>query len=151
MDLLWRLLSWIDGELLSFLAPPARLVVWAALAALGSMELYRLLSPQDRIRRVESDLRLTRAELDAHDGSFGEGWSIARDMLRLSLRRVLMVVPATVMASLPLLLLVVWLSGMYRGEQLLTFGPSWVGRWEATFFVALAAFGFAVKSVRRIA
>jgi len=151
MDLPWRLLSWIDAELFGVLPSPARVVVWAALAALGSMELYRVLSPQERIRTVESDLRRRRTELDAHDGSFEEGWSIARQILRLSLRRVLLVAPAAVIASLPLLTLVLWMSGMYQGERLLGVGPSWVGRWEATFFVTVSAFGFAHKAVRRIA
>jgi hypothetical protein len=151
MDLPWRLLSWIDAELVRVFPAPLRIVFWAALAALGSMELYRALSPQERIRSLQAELGRVQADLDAHDGSFGEGWTMVRKVLRLSVRRIVLVAPATIIASLPLLLLVVWMSGAYQGERVLEVGPSWIGGWEATFFVAVSVFALAFKSVRRIA
>jgi hypothetical protein len=152
MDPLWRLLSWIDTELVRMLPPLGRVVLWGSLAALVSMELYRALSPQRRIRAVEEALQRSRLELEAQEGgTFGDGWAVVRDMLRLSLRRVLLVAPAALVAWLPLLAVVLWMSGAYEGERILAVGPAWAGGWEATFFFSLTAAAFAVKSMRRIA
>jgi hypothetical protein len=150
MEVPGRFFSWID-RVMEPLPPAGRIVLWAAVAALASMELYRVLSPQARIRAVETDLRLTKQRLDAHDGDFADGWSLVRGMLGLSARRIVLVGPAAVFASLPILLLIVWMASAYQGARVLGVGPGWIGGWEATFFVALSAFALAVKVVRRIA
>lgn len=134
------------------LPPLGRVALWGSLAALISMELYRALSPQRRIRAVENALHRSRLRLEAQEGeTFGEGWAVVRDMLRLSLRRVLLVAPAALVAWLPPLAVVFWMSGAYEGERIFDVGPSWAGGWEATFFLSLTAAAFAVKSMRRIA
>jgi hypothetical protein len=128
----------------------ARVVLWAAVAAIGSMELYRLLSPQARIKAVEAAIADVKGRLDRYEGSFADGWSLVRGMLSLSMRRVVLVGPAAVFASLPILALVIWMAGAYGSARVLGVGPPWLGGWEATFFVALTAFAFGVKAVRRI-
>jgi hypothetical protein len=146
-----RPLSWADGELVRFLPPLARLVLWGALGAFVSMELYRRVSPQARIKAVEADVQEIRRRLDRHEGSFGEGWSLVRDMLSLSARRIVLVGPAAVLASLPLLVIVIWMASAYQGARVLEIGPAWVGGWEVTFFAAVTVFAATLKVVRRIA
>jgi hypothetical protein len=116
LDLPAPLLSWIDTRLLAFLPGWASLLVWAVVAAIGSMEVYRVLSPQRRIQGLEAELRDTQRRLDAHEGNFREAWGLIRRTLALALRRVLVVFPATVAASLPLLVLIVWLDATYARE-----------------------------------
>jgi len=153
MDAPARVLSWIDTEVIDVLPPWVRVVLWGGLAALVSMELYRALSPQERIRAVESDMRGMRARLDAaQDGTFQEGWTVVRQMMRLSFRRIALVTPAAIIAWLPPLLLVIWMSGAYQGERILRLGgPSWVGGWELPFFISLSVVALAIKSLRGIA
>lgn len=151
MDALLRLFSSIDSTLMRVLPTPLRVVLWAAVAAFVSMEIYRMLSPQDRIRRLEERIARAHASLDAHEGSFSEGWAVVRETLHLALKRVGLVAPAAIAATLPLFVVVLWMSTTYGNERLLGFGPSWAGRWELTFFVALSASAFAAKAVRGIA
>lgn len=113
LDLPSPLFSWIDGQLIGFLPATAKLILWGVLAALGSMELYRLLSPQGRIEELEAALKVTQQRLGEHEGNFADAWLLIRGMLGLASRRVLLVLPATVAASLPILVLIVWLDAAY--------------------------------------
>lgn len=114
-DLPAPVLSWIDERLAAFLPPLARLLLWAAVGAFLSMELYRLASPQRRIGELRRALEHTRRKLADFDGEFEEAWPQIRRMLALALRRVGIVLPATVLASLPLLVFIVWMDTNYGG------------------------------------
>lgn len=138
LDLPAPLFAWIDGQLLGFLPPIGRLIVWSAVAALGSMELYRVLSPQARIKAVEFQVRETQQRLGDHEGSFEDAWLLIRRMLGLAFGRILLVLPATLAASVPLLALIVWLDGAYGravpppGEPVSVHVPGeFRGRWIA--------------------
>jgi hypothetical protein len=107
--------SWVDHWLTAFLPPLARLVLWAALGALVSMELYLLSSPQRRIRALKLMLQRAQRRAAEYDGEFREVWPLIGRTLSLASRRVAVVLPATLLASLPLLAFVVWLEGAYGG------------------------------------
>jgi len=107
------LFAWIDRAAASVMPPALVLLVWAALGAAISMELYRLLSPEMRVARLKSDLRSAQLELARYDGPFEGAWPLIRRMLRLAFTRVGTVLPASLGASLPLLVLIVWLDGAY--------------------------------------
>lgn len=115
LDLPAPILNWIDRYLSEFLPPVARLLLWAAAGALISMELYRLLSPQRRIVRLKGALQEAHHRLDAFDGEIEEAWPHIRRLLSLALQRLLIVLPATVLASLPLLVFIIWLETNYGG------------------------------------
>lgn len=119
LDLPSPFLSGIDQWLTGFLPPLAKLVIWAAIGALLSMELYRRLSPQRRIAQVKLALERAHRHLAAFDGEIEDAWPHIRRMLSFALRRVLMVLPATLAASLPLLVFLVWIDTSYGG----TFPP----------------------------
>ncbi|RDD60295.1 hypothetical protein [Ferruginivarius sediminum] len=105
--------QWLDELAGQALPPAVRLLIWAGLAAWASMELYKLLSPQDRITAAKRELRQSQRELNAYDGDLaGAKKRIAR-VLRAALRRLGLVAPAAVIASIPVLSLIVWLDAAY--------------------------------------
>lgn len=103
----------VDRALMTLLPPPARLVVWGVLGAVVSVLLYRALSPQLRIAAAKARLRALRRQLDAHDGTFEQALPLLRAQIGASLRHVWLVLPATLLASLPVLTLLIWLAGTY--------------------------------------
>lgn len=107
------LFEWIDKALLGFLPPAARLLLWSIVAALLAMELYRLLSPQKRISAIKVEFREAQRSLNDYDGPFDGAWPLISRVLGLALRRVWLVLPATLAASLPLLMVIVWLDASY--------------------------------------
>lgn len=113
LDLPTPLFAWLDARLNGWLPPVAIICLWGILGALVSMELYRLLSPQARIRAIKARLARAQQRLSAYDGELDGAWPLIRRMLGLALRRVGVVLPATLAASLPLLALIVWLDTSY--------------------------------------
>src|SRR5690606_10223294 len=108
-DLPSPFLSLIDGWLGNFLPAWVRVLLWAALGAFVSMELYRLASPQKRIAGIKAALRQAQERVSGFDGEFEDAWPLIRRMLSLAFRRVALVFPATILASLPLLFVILWL------------------------------------------
>ncbi|PRD45636.1 hypothetical protein C5748_00200 [Phyllobacterium phragmitis] len=139
LDLPSPALSLIDGLLTRFLPPIGRIVLWAAIGAIVSMELYRLLSPQAQISRIKQDLLRVQQQLNDFDGPFEEAWKYIRRMLSLASRRVLIVFPATLIASLPVLILIIWTDAHYGksfpppGQAIaVQIGGDYRGRWVDT-------------------
>jgi hypothetical protein len=111
-DLPSPMLGWIDG-LLTSLPTLLRLVLWGAVAGALSMWLYRWISPQQRIARSRQEQLEARRSLDAFDGELAEAWPLIRRLLGLSLSHVGRVTGPAVVASLPVLCLLVWMSTAY--------------------------------------
>jgi len=139
-----------DGLMASGLPPVARLGVWALIASMVTMELYRLLSPQVRIAELKQRFAEKKQALDSFDGEFEDAWPMMRSMLGAAFLRVAIVLPGTLVAALPLLLLLVWMYGAYQAESVLPFGPEWMRGWEFSFIAAMIAFSLLYKHVRRI-
>lgn len=106
------LFAWIDGRV-DFLPPAARLVLWALFGAVLSMALYKATSPQRRIVAAELEAKATRQALDRFEGDFAEAWPLIGQSLRAALRRLWLVLPPTLVASLPVLAMILWLSTSY--------------------------------------
>lgn len=106
-------LFWIDNRAAEILPPLVRLILWGVIGAVVSMLLYRALSPQDRIARDKREIRDARRDLDEFDGEFADAFPLIRRLLRLSLQQVGRVGWPAVVASLPLLFLLGWLSTAY--------------------------------------
>jgi hypothetical protein len=116
LDLPAPVLSWIDGELGLVLGPAFRLVIWAAMAALISMTIYRELTPQRRLAVIEvATLRIKR-RLDRHEGELAEAMPIILRMLRLSLLRLRLVLLPALVGALPVICLFLWASSTFNAE-----------------------------------
>lgn len=113
LDLPAPVLAWLDGAFGLAAPPTLRLVIWGVIGAVVSMGLYWALSPQARIARVKAEALRARRALDAYDGPFAGAWPLMRDMLRLAFRQLGLVTWPAVVASLPVLCLLVWISSSY--------------------------------------
>ena len=106
----------VDHSLLAPLPPLARLILWAVAGAAVSLALYRWLSPQRRIAEAKVAAQEARRRLNAHDGDLESALPLMRQSMKLALRHVGLVFPAALIASLPVLALLVWLDSAY-GHQ----------------------------------
>jgi len=94
-----------------------RLVIWAGLAAIVTMLLYKWLSPQSRIAEAKTEAREARARLNAFDGDFADAGPLIKRQFSTALRHVGLVVPGTLLAIVPLLSLLLW-AETYYGHRL---------------------------------
>jgi hypothetical protein len=108
--------DFVDGNLLSILPPLARLVVWAVLAAIASILVYRLLSPQARIAETKTAAAAARRRLNAHRGDLESALPLMRKSLALAGLQVLLVLPGALVGSLPVLSLLIWLDTTYARD-----------------------------------
>jgi hypothetical protein len=113
LDLPAPLFAWTDGVLDGIAPATLRLILWGIVAGAASMALYWALSPQGRIAAVKAKAAEARRTLDAYEGEFGDAWPLIRRMLGLSFRQLGLVTWPAVVASLPVLCLIAWLSTAY--------------------------------------
>lgn len=107
------LFGWLDGLMASFLPAVARLVVWALLGAVVSMWLYYMLTPQKRIGEAKLAAAAARQRLNAFDGAFADAGPLIRTQFTTSFRHIGLVLPGTILASLPVLCLLIWMDTAY--------------------------------------
>ncbi|MGF1628085.1 MAG: hypothetical protein ACFCUT_01305 [Kiloniellaceae bacterium] len=112
-DLAGPVLTWLDQVLAGVVPAAGRLVLWGLLAAVTSMAVYALLSPQQRLRRVREAAVAARRALDRHEGSFAEARPLMATMFATSMKQLVLVLTPAVLASLPLLFMLVWLYGAF--------------------------------------
>lgn len=112
-DLPGPLLSWLDGGLGQVAPPTLRLILWGLLGGAASMALYWLLSPQRAIAAARMDAAAARRALDAYEGDFGDAWPLIRRVLGQALRQLRLVLWPALVASLPAICLIVWVSTAY--------------------------------------
>lgn len=107
------LFRWLDALLAAVAPPVPRLAVWGAVGGAVSMLLYRALSPQARIALGKSELLVARRTLNRYDGGLDGAWPLMRNMLRAAIRQVGRVAWPALLASLPVVCLLAWLSTAY--------------------------------------
>jgi hypothetical protein len=112
-DLAAPMLSVLDQALAAVVPAAARLALWGLVAAAFSMALYAALSPQHRLRRVREEAVAARQALDRHDGSFAEARPLMTAMFATSMKQLALVLVPAVVASLPVLFMLVWLHGAF--------------------------------------
>src|SRR3546814_11298946 len=87
LDLPAPIFGVIESAVAGHVPPLLRLGLWAALGAVASIELYRLLSPQRRINAAMERLRQAQHALAGFDGEFNEATPLMGRMLRASAHR----------------------------------------------------------------
>jgi hypothetical protein len=112
-DLPAPLLQWVDDRLTSVVSAPLSIAMWAVFGGIVCLELYRVVSPQQRIGQIKRDAKAAQARLSTYDGEMEGAWPLMKSMLGLSLKRVGIVIPATLLAAYPIVALLVWMSSAY--------------------------------------
>lgn len=105
--------GWVDAQLTRVLPLPLSLALWAVGAAILSMELYRLTSPQARLGAVKDEVQRLQQNLNTFDGPFEQAWPLLSRLLKLSFKRVGMVTPATLLSAYPVIALLLWMNNTY--------------------------------------
>lgn len=112
-DLPAPLFNLLDAAMATVLPATLRLILWALVAAVGTMLLYKALSPQKRIGEAKREAKAARRRLNDFDGDFADAGPLIRDQLLAAFRHVGLVLPGTLLAVLPLLCLLVWAETHY--------------------------------------
>ena len=105
--------SLIDGVLADFLSESIRLVFWGLAAGAGSMGLYWLTSPQKKLEIAKQDSIAARQALSAYDGDFDGLFPLMTRSLSTSFRHLGLALGPALLGSLPVIFLMVWMSGGY--------------------------------------
>jgi hypothetical protein len=106
-------LSWADGCLAALLPALGRIVFWGAVGAAVSLGLYWLLSPQRRIGEIAEEERRLRTRLKDDTIEMADGLAASKDLLRLALSRMGIVLVPVLLATLPLISTMTWLDTNY--------------------------------------
>jgi len=106
-------LTWLDVWLAAALPAAWRLLLWSGVAAVMTMTLYWWLSPQARIGEAKRQLAASKVALDRFDGEFKDVLPLMRTMLGHALRQVGLVTGPALIAMVPVLCLIAWISSTY--------------------------------------
>jgi hypothetical protein len=112
-DLASPAFSWVDGLMSGWLPDTIRLLFWAVVAAVASMALYRVTSNQAWLAAIKAEMAVLRAQMAEFDGPFGEMWGLIGRNLGLSLRQLWVTLVPAVLASVPVIFLLVWVSNNF--------------------------------------
>jgi len=112
-DLPAPLLAALDAPLRDLLSPLGALAVWGILAALLSMGLYRAVSRQQAIKQAKADAGAARRRLQTYDGDFDGLGPLLGQAIGSSLKQLRLTLVPALIASLPLVSLLVWLDSTY--------------------------------------
>lgn len=113
LDLPDPIFSAIDGGLEGFVPATLRLAIWAAIAGIGTLFLYRLLSPQGKIGTAKREARAARKRLNEFDGEFSDAGPLIRAQFVSAFKHLGLVFLPTLVSILPLLALLTWLESYY--------------------------------------
>jgi hypothetical protein len=113
LDLPQPFLTWCDQVMAVGLPAYLRLILWGALGSVLSMGFYRLVSPQRKLSAVKAEIRSLRNSLLGYDGDFAGLWPLMSRSICASLKQVGLALGPAMLASLPVLFLIVWLSNAY--------------------------------------
>ena len=113
LNLPFPLFDALDRAMRGVVPPLAALVVWAVLAAVLSMLLYRAVSRQDAISRIGAEAARARRALLVYDGELDGLRGLAVETLGTSAKQLWLTLVPAIVASLPLVSLLAWLSLAY--------------------------------------
>jgi len=113
LNLPFPLFDALDRAMRGVLPPLAALVFWGVLAAVLSMLLYRWVSRQDTIAQIGAEAARARRAMLVYDGNLDGMRGLAVEALGKSTRQLRLTLVPAIVASLPLLSLLAWLSLAY--------------------------------------
>jgi len=112
-DLASPALDFIRLSLLSGLPGAVQIALIALVSAVVTMGLYVLCSNQDRIEKAKNDAKAARKELSEYDGEPDGLGPVAAQSVKASFKHLGYTLWPALLASLPILFILVWLSNTY--------------------------------------
>lgn len=103
----------IDGLLALALPAVLRLLFWGILAGWLTMVVYRALSNQKKIAELKTQQKCQQKMIAEFDGEFAELLPLIRHTLVLGFRQLRYALGPALLASLPVLLIVIWVAGHF--------------------------------------
>lgn len=94
-----------------------RLVLWGILAGWLTMVVYRRLSNQERIQELKGEQKKQQQIISSFDGEFEELFPVIRHTLALGMRQLGLSLGPALLATIPILFIVVWVAGNFGNEQ----------------------------------
>ena len=116
-DLPAPLFGAIDQLLAMALPGVLRLVLWGILAGWLTMVVYRRLSNQERIQVLKVEQKKQQKIISGFDGEFEELFPVIRHTLSLGMRQLGLSLGPALLATIPILFIVVWVAGNFGNEQ----------------------------------
>ena len=113
LDIPAPLLDLVDDALAGVLPDTFRLILWGLVAGAGSMGLYWLTSPQKKLEQAKQDSFAARNALAAYEGDFDGIFPLMTRSLSTSFRHLGLAIGPALLGSLPVIFLMVWMSGSY--------------------------------------
>ncbi len=113
LDLAAPALDAIDAAWVGVLPSAVRIGVWAFVASAASMGLYALISPQRTIARLKAQATAARKRLARYDADLKGLGPVAREALAASFKHLGATLAPVLVASLPVLVVMAWLSTAY--------------------------------------
>ncbi len=116
-DLPAPLFAAIDSVLALLLPVFVRLTVWGVLAGLLTMLLYRRFSNQTRIAELKTQQKLQQKLMAEFEGEFNELMPLIGSTLALGFRQLRLALGPALLASIPILFLVIWVAGEFAFQS----------------------------------
>jgi len=116
-DLPAPLFGAIDQVLGVALPAIVRIILWGVLAGWLTMVVYRKLSRQDRIQQLKSEQKKQQKIIAGFDGEFEALFPVIRYTLALGMRQLGLSLGPALLATIPILFLVIWVAGKFGYEQ----------------------------------
>ena len=106
-------LSFLDS-LIGFLPAWGRLTIWAIILGAGTMLGYALFSDQERIAEIKEQAQQAQQRMQEYEGTdFEPFWEMAKEAIGLSFQQMKVMLGPTMMAGVPILIVLVWMEGAY--------------------------------------
>lgn len=112
LDLPSPVFAFVD-RLLFFLPDLAMIAFWALLSAIGTMWLYHRYSKQDELAELKPEIKRVQREMASYDGPMNGLWPLIRRSMSLSGKQMGMTLWPALLASLPVLFVLAFLSNEY--------------------------------------
>jgi len=106
----------IDGVLAMAMPPLLRLVIWGIFAGWLTMVVYRRFSDQEKIGELKAQQKSQQKGIAEFDGEFAELMPLIRHTLALGFRQLGLALGPALLATAPVLFIVIWVAGEFGYE-----------------------------------
>jgi uncharacterized membrane protein (DUF106 family) len=136
---------------IGFLPATVRVLLWGTVTGAITMGIYGLISPQEKIGEAAKRSNDARREMRQYDGTdMSVVWELSRKSLKLSLRQFGLVLLPTLIAAIPVLVVITGLETVYLDTLMIPFGPEWFQSWYTVLLIGLSIGAVVVKVVFKI-